>query len=105
LSCKIGRFVVKEEKTGGIGDCYPRDVTINIKSGSLPLVRPDGSRIEAKLLESRREHYTVEALSNGDEHMVNIFAPPPGDWYAIAYRSWFDPNSGRIQQQGKAPFL
>ncbi|XP_011504148.1 PREDICTED: transmembrane protein 8B-like [Ceratosolen solmsi marchali] len=94
------KFLVKEVKTSGIGECYPRDVTINIKSGSLPLIKPDGSKIEAKLLESRREHYTIEALSNGDEHIINIFAPPPGDWYAIAYRSWFDPNSSRIQQQG-----
>lgn len=75
-------------------------MTINVKSGSLPLVRPDESRIEAKLLENRRRHYSVEALSNGDEHVVNIVAPPPGDWYVIAYRSWFDPDSGKIQQQG-----
>ncbi|XP_001600009.1 post-GPI attachment to proteins factor 6 isoform X2 [Nasonia vitripennis] len=94
------KFTVKEEKTGGIGECSPRNVTINVKSGSLPLVRPDGSRIEAKLLENRRRHYTIDSLSNGDEHVVNIVAPPPGDWYVIAYRSWTNPDTGKIKQQG-----
>lgn len=95
------RFVTKEEKTGGIGECSARDVTINVKSGSLPLVKPDGSKIGARLLETRRRHYTVPAQSNGDENFVSIVAPPHGDWYVIAYRSWFDPDNGKISQQGE----
>ena len=73
---------------------------IHLKSGSLPLVNPDQSKIEAKLLEGRRTHYTLEILSNRDEHIVTIVAPEPGDWFAIAYRSWHDPNKNKIKQQG-----
>ncbi|XP_058808953.1 post-GPI attachment to proteins factor 6-like isoform X2 [Phymastichus coffea] len=96
------KFTAKEAKDGGIGVCEPRDVSISLKPGSLPLVRPDGSRIEARLLggHSRPRNYSLEVLSNGDEHVVNIVAPPPGDWYAIAYRAYQDPEDARIKQQG-----
>ncbi|KAK2583650.1 hypothetical protein KPH14_009585 [Odynerus spinipes] len=94
------KFIVKEEKTGGIGKCSPRNVSLYLKSGSLPLVRPDGSIIEAKLMKRRRKYYSLNIKSNGDEHMISIDSPIPGDWYAIAFRSWTDPNSDKIKQQG-----
>ncbi|XP_014218412.1 post-GPI attachment to proteins factor 6-like [Copidosoma floridanum] len=96
------KFISTEEKVGGVGKCYPRNVTINFKSGSLPLVSPDGSKIETKVLPNRRRIYTIESQSNDFEHLSNIPAPPPGDWYVIAYRSWVDPNDEQIKQAGLA---
>lgn len=96
------RFTAKEEKTGGIGRCPPRNVSLYLKSGSLPFVRPDGSKVAAKLMEmnKRRRHYGLEMQSNGDQYVIKIEAPPAGDWYAIAFRSWTNPDTGKIRQQG-----
>ncbi|KOC61960.1 Transmembrane protein 8A, partial [Habropoda laboriosa] len=94
------KFIVKEEKTGGIGRCVARNVSLFLKSGSLPFVRPDGSKIAAKLMKGRRPYYSLDMESNGDEYMIKIDAPSPGDWYAIAFRSWSDPDNGKITQQG-----
>ncbi|XP_025160455.1 uncharacterized protein LOC105180994 [Harpegnathos saltator] len=94
------RFTAKEEKTGGIGKCSPRNVSLDIKPGSLPFVRPDGSKIAAKLMKRRRRCYSLEMQSNKNQYMIKIEAPPAGDWYIIAFRSWTDPDSGKIKQQG-----
>lgn len=98
------RFTAKEEKTGGIGRCPPRNVSLYLKSGSLPFVRPDGSKVAAKLMEmkKRRRHYGLEMQSNGDQYVIKIEAPPAGGWYAIAFRSWTDPDTGKIRQQGRS---
>lgn len=95
------RFTAKEEKTGGIGKCPPRNVSLHLKSGSLPFVRPDGSKVAAKLMKRRRRYYSLEMQSGGDQYIIKIEAPPAGDWYAIAFRSWTDPDSGKIRQQGR----
>ncbi|XP_076666135.1 transmembrane protein 8B [Andrena cerasifolii] len=94
------KFTVKEEKTGGLGRCSARDVSLFLKSGSLPFVRPDGSKIAAKLMKGRRRYYSLKMESTGDEYTITIEAPTPGDWYAIAFRSWSDPDNGKITQQG-----
>ncbi|KAK9299726.1 hypothetical protein QLX08_007352 [Tetragonisca angustula] len=94
------KFIVKEEKIGGIGRCSARNVSVFLKSGSLPFVRPDGSKIAAKLMKGRRRYYALDMESNGDEYMIRIDAPTPSDWYAIAFRSWSDPDNGKITQQG-----
>ncbi|XP_012275962.1 post-GPI attachment to proteins factor 6 [Orussus abietinus] len=93
-------FTAKEEKTGGIGSCKPRDVSVYLKSGSLPLIIPDKSKIFAKLLKRRREYRSLKMSSDEQKHLVSIQAPAPGDWYAIGFRSWSDPNEGKITQQG-----
>ncbi|XP_032688174.1 transmembrane protein 8B-like isoform X2 [Odontomachus brunneus] len=94
------KFTAKEEKTGGIGKCSSRNVSLHLKCGSLPFVHPDGSKVAAKLMKRRRRYYSLEMQSSGDQYMIKIEAPPAGDWYAIAFRSWTDPDSGKIKQQG-----
>ncbi|XP_076392048.1 transmembrane protein 8B [Megachile rotundata] len=94
------KFIAKEEKTGGIGNCASRNVSLFLKSGSLPFVTPDGSKITAKLMKRRRRYYSLDMESNGDEYRITIEAPSPGDWYAIAFRTWSDPDNGKITQQG-----
>ncbi|XP_012226359.1 post-GPI attachment to proteins factor 6 isoform X2 [Linepithema humile] len=98
----VFKFTAKEEKTGGIGKCPPRNVSLYLKSGSLPFVRPDGSKVAAKLMEMsrRRQYHNLEMHSDGDQYMIKIEAPAPGDWYAIAFRSWTDPDKEKIKQQG-----
>lgn len=32
---------------------------------------------------------------------MSIDGPNIGDWYAVAFISWTDPNNDRIEQQGK----
>lgn len=32
---------------------------------------------------------------------LSIDGPNIGDWYAVAFISWTDPNNDRIEQQGK----
>lgn len=51
-------------------------------------------------MKGRRRYYSLKMESNGDEYMIKIDAPAPGDWYAIAFRSWSDPDNGKITQQG-----
>lgn len=96
------KFTAKEEKTGGIGRCQPRNVSVYMKSGSLPFISSDGSKVSAKLMETekRRRYYSLRMQSDGDENVIRIEAPPAADWYAIAFRSWTDPDKGKIKQQG-----
>lgn len=96
------KFTAKEEKTGGIGRCTPLNVSLHLKSASLPFVCPDGSKVAAKLMDAkkRRRHYSLEMQSNGEQYIIKIEAPSAGDWYAIAFRSWTDPEDGKIKQQG-----
>ncbi|XP_011341819.1 post-GPI attachment to proteins factor 6 isoform X2 [Ooceraea biroi] len=98
----VFKFTAKEEKTGGIGRCQPRNVSVYMKSGSLPFISSDGSKVSAKLMETekRRRYYSLRMQSNGDPNAIKIEAPPPGDWYAITFRSWTDPDKGKIKQQG-----
>lgn len=49
----------------------------------------------------RRRHYSLEMQSNGEQYIIKIEAPSAGDWYAIAFRSWTDPEEGKIKQQGR----
>lgn len=94
------KFVAKEEKLSGVGSCTPRDVSVFLKYGTIPFVQPDGAKIKVNVLKERRRHYSLKIISNGDEHLTRIDAPPPGDWYAIAFRSWSDPDNGKITQAG-----
>lgn len=52
-------------------------------------------------MKHRRRHYSLEMQSDGEQYMIKIEAPSAGDWYAIAFRSWTDPEEGKIKQQGR----
>lgn len=49
---------------------------------------------------SRFEIYNLAFQSDGATKKVNIDGPYPGNWFAIAFISWTDPNNDRIEQQG-----
>ncbi|KAG5324721.1 TMM8A factor, partial [Acromyrmex heyeri] len=101
------KFTAKEEKTGGIGRCTPLNISLYLKSASLPFVCPDGSKVAAKLIEKkkRRRQYSLEMQSDGEQYIIKIEAPSAGDWYAIAFRSWTDPEDGKIKQQDNEKLL
>nr|XP_046479963.1 post-GPI attachment to proteins factor 6-like isoform X1 [Neodiprion pinetum] len=93
-------FHANEVKTGGIFRCTPQNITVHIKPGSIPFVNPDKSKVPENLLEARFPHHSLFFTSDGTQQVQNITAPVPGDWFAIAFRSWSDPNDGKIEQQG-----
>lgn len=36
---------------------------------------------------------------------LSIDGPNTGDWFAVAFISWTDPNNDRIEQQGKRKLI
>lgn len=50
----------------------------------------------------RFEVYNLQFKSDGSMRRLSIDGPNIGDWYAVAFISWTDPNNDRIEQQGKA---
>lgn len=45
--------------------------------------------------------YNLQFKSDGSMRRLTIDGPNTGDWYAVAFISWTDPNNDRIEQQGK----
>lgn len=43
----------------------------------------------------------MQFKSDGSMRRLSIDGPNAGDWYAVAFISWTDPNNDRIEQQGK----
>lgn len=50
---------------------------------------------------TRFEIYNLQFKSDGSMKRLSIDGPNAGDWYAVAFISWTDPNNDRIEQQGK----
>lgn len=53
----------------------------------------------------RFEIYNLQFKSDGSMRRLSIDGPNTGDWYAVAFISWTDPNNDRIEQQGESQFL
>lgn len=94
-------FTVKEVATSTIAKkCPPRNVTVVIKYGSYPVVAPDSARFPDNYETRRLPYYEDEFSSDGKPRAVNVTNPLPGDWYAVAFLSYTDPNNDKIVQQG-----
>ncbi|CAB0031652.1 unnamed protein product [Trichogramma brassicae] len=98
----VFNFTVYQKKTGGLMECSQQFAEVHVKSASVPLVHPDGSKYKANLLRSRRPHEPMHVDCNGDTHKISEEAPVPGDWYLVAYKAWEDPNNKPIKQEGLA---
>jgi hypothetical protein len=48
----------------------------------------------------RFEIYTLQFKSDGVTRRMTIDGPHPGNWFAVAFITWTDPNNDRIEQQG-----
>jgi hypothetical protein len=53
----------------------------------------------------RYEIYSLQFKSDGQTRRMTIDGPQPGNWFAVAFISWTDPNNERIEQQGMCACL
>ncbi|XP_055644134.1 uncharacterized protein LOC129780168 [Toxorhynchites rutilus septentrionalis] len=51
----------------------------------------------------RFEIHHLQFKSDSITRRLSIDGPHPGNWFAVAFISWTDPNNERIEQQGLAP--
>lgn len=49
----------------------------------------------------RFDIHNLQFKSDGSTKRLTIDGPHPGNWFAVAFISWTDPNNDRIEQQGK----
>lgn len=84
-----------------LGNCPSRNVSVALKAGSFPVVNPDGAKFppDYRLSEATYQ-YEMTMLSDGRFVSLNVSNPAAGDWYAVVYLSYTDPNDDRIVQQG-----
>jgi hypothetical protein len=84
--------------------CDPRRVTLFLKYGSLPVINPDGAKFPDNFsISNRVPMYNAEFQSNEVPVILNVTSPFPGDWFAVAFLSYTDPNNDQILQQGLSP--
>jgi hypothetical protein len=85
-------------------ECDPRRVSLFLKYGSLPVINPDGSKFPDNFsISNRVPVYHAEFHSDEVPVIIKVASPVPGDWFAIAFLSYTDPNDDQILQQGLAP--
>jgi hypothetical protein len=85
-------------------ECDPRRVSLFLKYGSLPVINPDGSKFPDNFsISNRVPVYHAEFNSDELPAIINVTSPIPGDWFAVAFLSYTDPNDDQILQQGLAP--
>jgi hypothetical protein len=84
--------------------CGPRRVSLFLKYGSLPVINPDGAKFPDNYsISSRVPMYNAEFQSNNVPVILNVTSPLPGDWFAVTFLSYTDPNNDQILQQGLSP--
>jgi len=84
--------------------CDPRSVSLFLKYGSYPVINPDGAKFPDNFsISNRVPMYNAEFHSNNVPVILNVTSPQPGDWFAVAFLSYTDPNNDQILQQGLSP--
>ncbi|PSN52826.1 hypothetical protein C0J52_09684 [Blattella germanica] len=99
-------FTVSEKLTSSqlFSGCKPRKVSLYLKYGSLPVINPDGAKFPDNFSVSFRVPvYKTEFQSDEVPLILNVSSPFPGDWFAVAFLSYTDPNNDQILQQGLSP--
>lgn len=56
-------------------------------------------------IKNRFEIYNLQFKSDGMTRRLSVDGPHPGNWFAVAFITWTDPNNDRIEQQGKQFYL
>ncbi|XP_049305843.1 uncharacterized protein LOC105233177 isoform X6 [Bactrocera dorsalis] len=92
----------EEGKSVFRGKCKPQNVDIHLKAGSYPVISPETIAFPKNFLsaDQRSKTYSLQFQSNEKQQHFLIEGPQIGDWYAVAFISWTDPNKDRIVQQG-----
>nr|CAD7428789.1 unnamed protein product [Timema monikensis] len=86
-----------------VSRCRKRGVSLYLKYGSYPVINPDNSSFPENYYNVRVPIYNVTFRSDSVEKTVNIVNPMPGDWFAVTFLSYTDPNDDQILQQGISP--
>ncbi|EDV53721.1 uncharacterized protein LOC6555475 [Drosophila erecta] len=84
--------------------CKPKDVTLHLKASSYPVISPENITFPKNFFtkDQRFKVYDLQFLSNEQQQRITIEGPHIGNWFAVAFVSWSDPNNDRIEQQGLA---
>uniref|UniRef100_A0A6B2E627 EGF-like domain-containing protein n=1 Tax=Phlebotomus kandelakii TaxID=1109342 RepID=A0A6B2E627_9DIPT len=95
----------EESKSAFQRVCPDRDVTLHLKAGSYPVISPENITFPRHFLsaDQRFEIYDLQFKSDSTTKRLNVEGPQPGNWFAVAFISWTDPNNDRIEQQGLSP--
>ncbi|XP_055586866.1 uncharacterized protein LOC129739410 [Uranotaenia lowii] len=95
----------EESKSAFQRDCQPNDITLHLKAGSYPVISPENITFPKHFLsaDERFEIHNLQFKSDSITRRLSIDGPHPGNWFAVAFISWTDPNNERIEQQGLAP--
>lgn len=85
-----------------IGACEPQDIDIHIKAGGFPVVSPQNISFPEDFVDNslRNEIYSLKMQSDDETTNFTLLSPTPGEWFALAFVSWTDPKSDKIEQQG-----
>ncbi|XP_039968890.1 uncharacterized protein LOC120780692 [Bactrocera tryoni] len=91
----------EEGKSVFHGKCKPQNVDLHLKAGSYPVISPENLAFPKNFLsaDQRSKTYSLKFQSNEKQQHLLIEGPQMGDWYAVAFISWTDPNKERIEQQ------
>uniref|UniRef100_A0A1L8D9Q3 EGF-like domain-containing protein n=2 Tax=Nyssomyia neivai TaxID=330878 RepID=A0A1L8D9Q3_9DIPT len=95
----------EESKSAFQRVCPERDVTLHLKAGSYPVISPENITFPRHFLsaDQRFQIYDLQFKSDSTTKRLNVDGPQPGNWFAVAFISWTDPNNDRIEQQGLSP--
>jgi hypothetical protein len=75
-----------------------------LKYGNLPVINPDASKFPDNFsISSCLPVYHAEFHSHEVPVIINVANPVPGNWFAVAFLSYTDPEDDQILQLGLAP--
>ncbi|XP_037807634.1 uncharacterized protein LOC119601033 [Lucilia sericata] len=95
---------IEESKSAFQRKCKPRDVTLHLKASSYPVISPENITFPRNFLsaDERFKIYNLQFQSDEMQQRITVDGPQVGNWFAVAFISWTDPNNDRIEQQGLA---
>lgn len=95
---------IEESKSAFQRKCKPRDVTLHLKASSYPVISPENITFPRNFLsaDQRFQIYNLQFQSDEMQQRITVDGPQVGNWFAVAFVSWTDPNNDRIEQQGLA---
>ncbi|XP_033233412.1 post-GPI attachment to proteins factor 6 isoform X3 [Drosophila pseudoobscura] len=91
----------EESKNAFQRKCKAKDVTLHLKASSYPVISPENITFPKNFFspEQRFKVHSLQFQSNDLQQRIDIQGPHIGNWFAVAFVSWTDPNNDRIEQQ------
>lgn len=84
------------------GACKPEDIDIHLKPFAFPVVSPQNISFPEDFINDaiRYETISLHMLSDKSNNTITLKNPLSGHWFGLAFVSWTDPQSDKIEQQG-----